>query len=270
VADLSAAKLGFAAASALVEQMDPLVLPPQGNELLKEVTDPTARETIRDYFMNTQFRRDLFVRGARQLSAAERNERLLATRLVLMRTPPPLPFKVRVPLGEVAIEVNPAKAVFEILAEGPCMLGDILKDQRVESSGGGNAAFQVIAILIAVGAIMPALGPEDQARRRESSARFNRAALARLGTQHSEHTLASPLLGTGLTLPPVEQVLLLTAAGPNPPPVEQLMQVMIKRPADPKGDDSPLSPEERRADLEKTLGEFRRDRLPVYQRLGLV
>ena len=269
VADLSAAKLGFAAASGLVEQMDPLVLPPQANELLKEVTDQTARETIRDYFMNTQFRRDLFVRGARLLPAAERNDRLLATRVVLMRTPPPLPFKVRVPLGEVTIEANPAQAVFEILAEGPCMLGEILKDRRVESSGGGNAAFQTIAILMAVGAILPALGPEDQAKRRESTARFNRAALARLGTQHSEHTLASPLLGTGLTLPPAEQMLLLTASGPTPA-IEQLMQVMIKRPADPKAGEPPLSPDQRRADLEKTLGEFRRDRLPVYQRLGLV
>jgi hypothetical protein len=85
VAELAAAKLTFAAPGELSEQMDTFLLTPPAQELLKEVTDPIARETIRDYFLNTQFRRDLFVRGARQLSEAERNERLLQTRLVLTR-----------------------------------------------------------------------------------------------------------------------------------------------------------------------------------------
>lgn len=273
-AELGAAKLVFAAPSVLGEQMDQLRLLPEARELLKEVTDPTARETIRDYFVNAQFRRDLFVRGARQLSEAERNERLLQTRLALTRPAPEFPVKVAVPVGEVTIDANPAKAVFDALAERPRRLVDILKDPQVEATGGGNLAFQAIAILLAGGAIMPAheqeQGQEQEDMRRDSVARFNRAVLARLGTERQEQTLAASVLGTGMVVPPTDQMFLLQASADEAPPVSALVQEMAARNQTIMKDGKPAPPAEAEAELELALRAFRGERLPIYRRSGLI
>jgi len=269
VAELATAKLVFAAPSVLAQQMDPLILLPQARELLNEVTDPTARETVRDYFMNTQFRRDLFVRGARQLSAAERHERLLKVHLAQVRARPSFPFKAKVPVGEVTIEEDPAKAVFDCLAEGPRMLGDILGNARVAATGGGNLAFQAIAVLLAGGAIMPALGPEQEPARRESIARFNSAVRADSATERQESALAASRLGTGLAVPLIDQIFMVHGPGDRPPPIELLLDEISKRNLSitGEGEGAGLGVS---AALKSRLDEFRRERLPLYRQLGVV
>jgi hypothetical protein len=258
----------FAAPSVLAQQMEQLMLLPQARELLGEVKDPVARETVRDYFANTQFRRDLYVRGPRELSELERHDRLLDTYLVQMRPRPPFPFKVKVPVGEVTIEENPARAVFDCLANGPRRLGDILGDPQVGATGGGNNAFQVIAILLAGGALAPALGPEREADRRASAARFNRAMLAQPGAERREQTLVAPVLGTGLPVPLLDQVFLLHATADQPAPPELLAQDIVKR-------NLTIAPESSGSgsgtldNLEIKLAEFSRERLPIYRRLVL-
>jgi hypothetical protein len=269
VTELSAAKLVFAAPSVLAQQMEQLMLLPQARELLGEVKDPVARETVRDYFANTQFRRDLYVRGPRELSELERHDRLLDTYLVQMRPRPPFPFKVKVPVGEVTIEENPARAVFDCLANGPRRLGDILGDPQVGATGGGNNAFQVIAILLAGGALAPALGPEREADRRASAARFNRAMLAQPGAERREQTLVAPVLGTGLPVPLLDQVFLLHATADQPAPPELLAQDIVKR-------NLTIAPESSGSgsgtldNLEIKLAEFSRERLPIYRQLGVI
>jgi SAM-dependent methyltransferase len=270
VAELGAAKLVFAAPSELAEQMDPLILPQQAHELLKEVADPTARETIRDYFLNTQFRRDLFVRGARRFTAAERHERLLQTRLALTRQRPEFPFKVRFPVGELTIEANPAKAVFDLLAEGPRTLGEILGDPQVEATGGGNLAFQAIAVLLAGGAVVPALGPEQEAVRRKTTARFNRVMLGEVGGERPEQTLAASVLGTGMVVPLIDQIFLTHAAGDRAPSIETFMQKLSARNLAIIRDNQSGSSEGTKGEIKQKLAEFRRDRLPIYQQLGVV
>jgi SAM-dependent methyltransferase len=270
VAELAAAKLTFAAPGELSEQIDAFLLAPPARELLKEVTDPTARETIRDYFLNTQFRRDLFVRGARQLSEAERHERLLQTRLVLTRPPPQFPFKVSVPVGEVTIDANPAKAIFDALAEGPRMLGDLLKDSAAAGGDRGNTAFKAITVLLAGGAILPALGPEQEEIRRERVARFNQALPARFGSGQQVPALASPVLGTAMAVSSADQMFLAHAAGNETPPIGNLVKEMAARHRTFMKDGKPASPEETKAELEAALAAFRQERLPIYRRLGII
>jgi hypothetical protein len=53
---------------------------------LKDIPDATFRETVRDFMCNTQFRRDYWVKGSRQLGAFERGELLRAQRVILVNT----------------------------------------------------------------------------------------------------------------------------------------------------------------------------------------
>jgi hypothetical protein len=267
VAELSAAKLVFAAPSLLRQQMDQLMLLPQAREVLKDVTDPVARETIRDFFINTQFRRDLFVRGALKLSEAERQERLLKTYLVRTQRALSFPFKTTFPVGEVTIGENPGKAVLDAMADGPRTLGDVLGDPRVEAIG-GNLTFQAIAILLAACAIAPALGPREETTRHKGAKRFNRFILSQNVARGEEQTMAAPVLGTGFTVPLIDQIFLLHMAEASPS-VEALVQEISRRNLTFTANGHSAAPVRAWSDLEPKLAEFRRERLPIYRQLGI-
>ncbi|HEX2726748.1 MAG TPA: methyltransferase regulatory domain-containing protein, partial [Beijerinckiaceae bacterium] len=269
-ADLAAAKLVFAGSSLISEQIDQLMIKPEALELLKEVPDPVARETVRDYFVNQQFRRDLFARGARQLSARERNDRLLATRFALRAPPPQLPLKVRFPLGEMTLNPTPYQLVVDVLADGPLTLREMLAKPSLAALG-ENAAFRAVVILVAATFVAPALDPEGEAQRRVSTDRFNRAMFSRTAGSRQEHTLASPVLGTGITVANIEQLFLTVEAAQAPDPIGSLMRLMDERQQQLLKEGKPVaSAEEARSEVERTFGEFRRTRLPTYRQLGIV
>jgi SAM-dependent methyltransferase len=197
-ADLSAAKLVFAAPSDVTEHFDQLLLNPSARELLKDLA-PSARETVVDYYLNRQFRRDLFVRGARELSEREREERLLATRFALIGAQPAYPFKLRFPLGEVTLDQHPYKLIFDTLAEQPLTLGELLSTSTIGVLG-SQAVFQALVLAMAA-RLVAVVYDADDAERWEHTERLNDAVLSRLGGERREQTLASPILGLALWYP---------------------------------------------------------------------
>jgi len=74
VRDFAAAKLDFAASAELCMNVDPQQLPAEQREIVQSIDDPVLRETVLDYLQNTAFRSDVFIRGARRMSASRRRE----------------------------------------------------------------------------------------------------------------------------------------------------------------------------------------------------
>jgi hypothetical protein len=86
-----------------------------------------------------------------------------------------------------------------------------------------------------------------------------------------EHTLASPLLGTGITVANIEQLFLTVEAAKDPDPDGSLMRLMQERQQQLLKEGKPVaSTEEARIEVERTFAEFRRTRLPTYRQLGIV
>ena len=75
------AKCDYACAAAPLESIDAIHLREDGQALLQGIESPLLREQMRDYFINRQFRKDLFLRGARRLPTGELLDRLLNTPL---------------------------------------------------------------------------------------------------------------------------------------------------------------------------------------------
>jgi len=47
----------------------------QGAKLLAEIEHPVLKESVRDYLVNQQFRRDVFVKGAQRLAPVAQQQR---------------------------------------------------------------------------------------------------------------------------------------------------------------------------------------------------
>ena len=268
-ADLSSAKLLFGAPSDVREHLDQLLLGPAAQTLVKGLADATARETVTDFYVNRQFRRDLFVRGVRELSTHEREKQLLATPFCRISPQPTYPFKLRLPLGEITLEHNPHGMILDALSEQPLTLADLLAKPEIGQLG-THATFQALVLAVAARLAAPALAPDGLAERQECTGRLNRAVLSELGAEREEQTLASPILGTGVPVPRVDQVFLSTRARDPTLPIEAVMAAITARHQQLRKKGTPVtSLEETRSELEGALAEFRQSRLPVYQRLGL-
>lgn len=74
VRDFAAAKLDFAASAELCMNVDPKQLPDDQRAIVEAIDDPLLRETVLDYIQNTAFRSDIFIRGARRMTPARRQQ----------------------------------------------------------------------------------------------------------------------------------------------------------------------------------------------------
>lgn len=264
--DLKSAKLSFTCSSDIVEQMDQLCLTAEAQAVLKEQNDPIARETIRDFFRNTRFRRDLFSRGAHRLSQQERAAALQKLKLVLTSQTPTLPMQVNVPVGSAKLQGEPATAMINLLAKQPTSIPQLLADPEIGKHG-QQAVFQVLMIMAARGLIAPVMPEAGDAARRASTVRFNRAVLMQTAGLESQN-LASPVLGNGMLAPRLDQFIL--SLGPSLTAERLLQEAKARGFRLHQAEGNGQAPVDSIESVSSVLDQFRSQRLPVYKRLGVV
>jgi len=192
--DLAEAKLSFAASSRILENLPDLAFSPEQQAFLARVEDSELRETIKDFLRPRLLRRDIFVRGARRLSAARREALLRSQRLAIALPRRRVELTIDVPKGQIALKPQYYEPTFDALAERPRTLGELL-----ELSGSELQATELAALLVGSGQAFPAAAPSRDSVV-ESCRRFNAAVAQRamhdpLG---NEQFFAAGLVGTGL------------------------------------------------------------------------
>jgi hypothetical protein len=93
----------FACSAHLLDAIDAVNLTPEQQTFLAEIPDAMFRQSVRDFMVNQQFRKDYWVKGVRQLSPLEQTETLRRQRLLLVSYRPDVPLKVSGALGEAAL-----------------------------------------------------------------------------------------------------------------------------------------------------------------------
>lgn len=144
--ELADAKLSYAGSANLLENFPDLSLRPPHRAAL-DAAPPAMRETLRDYFMARTFRRDIFLRGARRLSNEEREARIGALRLLLLRSPRHVTREIEIPAGKVELDAVPYATVLSRLAQGPACIANLLAD----AGAAGTSAVEVAGMLAGSG-----------------------------------------------------------------------------------------------------------------------
>jgi len=93
-------KLSFAGSIDLNTHLDKINLSDEHQQFLNTIEHPVFKEQCRDYFNNTQFRRDLFIRGKVSLTPLQIQERLRKIKFVLLISPDQQPKTIQGRLGE--------------------------------------------------------------------------------------------------------------------------------------------------------------------------
>lgn len=200
----------FACSANPLDGMASLSLQPEQMEILAAIPNAILRETVRDYLLNTAFRRDLFIRGPRRMSASENLERLKQARLVLTTSQDDVGFSLQTPVGQLALKKEIYEPFVEMLAADdykPKYIRD-LSDRLDRDGAPSGAAIEAAAILVGLGVVAPAQNDEDSAKVVGSCHRLNQHLIAQSVTPGCAEFLASPVTGGGIYVDRLQQMFL--------------------------------------------------------------
>lgn len=265
---MSAAKLDYVGSANLLLSFPSLYLSADKQRLLATISSPVMKETVKDYLLNTSFRKDVFIRGARRMSKLRQLECMQQVGLAL--TVPR--FKACADHGFMKGKEDQYTAIYDALANGPQLLSELIKLPQL-----GNPSMQKMAemasILISdhhVSAYF--VGDTDIS----AAHRLNHAVAQNSRFDDSYRALVSPLLGNGLLSGLVQRLVYLSlASGADEHDVdeitEQVFQIMkAQENPDTSIDEAAEIKEKRKAELMETVKGIIVHRLPVWRQLKVL
>lgn len=272
---LAEAKVGFAASARPLDYVSGINLTAQMQEVLTGISDPVVRQTVYDYCINRRFRWDLFARGVRRMPATDQREKLLATRVALASTPSAIPMTVPAALGEAELRQDIYRPLIDALAKDGCAprsLASLRDEPGLKSLEFGQLAEAVI-ILVGAGHAHPVQQEEIIERARPACARLNTHLCTQALSREEVNVLASPVIGTGVTVPRFHQMFLHAIAEGHKTPRDWAKSAWEALSACGhlvlKDDKTLETPEENLAELESIAKTFQSDRLPILKTLGI-
>jgi SAM-dependent methyltransferase len=271
---LAPAKLTFAASAYLVDHLRSVNFTAEQQKLLEEIGDPVLAETVRDYCVNQQFRRDLWVRGAHRLTAGEAAAAMRAMRVVLAQPAAQVSLKVATPLGEAQLNADVYTPVVEALADHQPRDVGALERQLAARGLRWPQLREVITVLAGSGTLAFAQPEKTALRQRSACERLNAAVVQMSHTRQDLAYLASAVTGGGVQVPRLEQLFLAgRAQQPKGAPAqwaEYAGAVLAGNGERLMKDGAAIaSPEENQAELQARARSFADQRLPLLKALAI-
>ena len=206
---LQAAKVQWACSANNLDAIDAVNLTAAHQELLKDIPDPMFRQTVRDFCVNQQFRRDYWVKGARTLSALEQAEMLRRQKYILIKPRADVELKVTASLGEAQLQDAVYQPILDLLADHkPRTVAELeqeLRTQRISFT-------QIQQALMVLAATMTVLPVQDEAqieRAQKMTRKLNSHLMHKSRIAADLMYLASPVTGGGIQIGRFQQLFLL-------------------------------------------------------------
>lgn len=270
---LDDAKLSFVTSAHLIDHVEAVNLTETGHKLLSSISHPVLRQSVRDYFVNQQFRRDIFAKGHRKLTQLEQGEAMRNQAFVLLMNANDVPMKVAGSLGEANLQEEVYRPIVEALSENgyaPKTLGQLAANPRLSSISSPQLV-QAMLVLAGAGYVQPAQEPSRRAR--ANCAAINRFICERSRSSAETNFLASPVSGSGIPVSMFQQLFLLAGQQGRRTATDQatfvwdLLRAQGRHVV--KDGNALKSPEENLDELTKQATDFAEKRLPVLKGLGI-
>jgi SAM-dependent methyltransferase len=217
---LAPAKLEFACSGHYLDHVMEMSLSTEQIALLKEIPDAMFRQTVRDFCVNQQFRRDFWVKGARQLSPLEQAEAIRAHKVVLISHRPDVSLKITGALGESTMSEAVYNPLLDALADHkPKTLGQL--EQALKDKGVSNAQLvQATLILTGAGHLTAVQDEGVTVKAKKACDKLNTLLLNKARSGGDISFLASPVTGGGISVGRFPQLFLLARAQGAKQPAE--------------------------------------------------
>ena len=207
---LAPAKLDYACSAHYLDHINQLNFTQEQQELLLSISDLTFRQTVRDFMVNSQFRRDYWVKGARRLDPIEQGEALRRQKIILTTMRDDVPLKVAGAIGEGNLQADIYNPVLDVLAGlQPLTLGEV--EHAIADRGVSFPQLLEVVIILAGAGHLCAVQSEPQQRKaKDHTGKLNAYLINRARGKSEINFLASPVTGGGVPVGRFEQLFLLS------------------------------------------------------------
>lgn len=271
---LAPAKVSYACPVHYVDHIDTVNLTEEQQAFLTEISDAVFRETVRDFMVNQQFRRDYWVKGARTLSMLEQAEALRQQKVLLITHRPDVALKVTGALGEANMNEAVYNPILDFLADHkPKTFGQIelaMKEKNIVFA----QVREAFLLLSGAGHLCAVQDETITAKVRKHTDRLNSYLMHKSRGSNDIGYLASPVSGGGFSVGRFQQIFLLALQKGKKQPAEcaqfawDLLSIQGQRLL--KAGNALETPEENLAALTTQATEFVEKQLPILRALGIV
>jgi SAM-dependent methyltransferase len=206
---LAPAKVGYACSAHYLDAIDAINLSAEQQALLNEIPDAMFRQTVRDFMVNQQFRKDYWVKGARTLTPLAQAEALRTQKVMLMVPRGDVSLKVTGALGVATLQEAVYGPILDALADHkPKTLGQI--EQAVKDKGVGFAqVLQAVMVLAGVGSLTAVQDEAHIVKAKKHTDKLNAHLLQLARGSADINYLTSPVTAGGITVNRFQQLFLL-------------------------------------------------------------
>lgn len=206
---LEPAKLTFGCSAHYLDHVEAINLTNEQLAFLNEIPDIEFRQTVRDFMVNQQFRRDYWIRGPRRVSPLEQAEALRKQRVILVTPEKDVSLKAQGSLGEANMQEAVYKPILKVLADQKAhSLASI--EESLKKNGHPDILFaqiiQACLILIGKGDLAPAAQDDVSSSVKKLTDRANQFLMNKARSSADISYLASPVTGGGLTMGRFQQI----------------------------------------------------------------
>lgn len=205
---LSEAKLSYATSIHLPDHFDVINLTADQQKILQGISHTVLRESVRDYLVNQQFRRDLWVKGPRALPPSARTALVQAQGYAVTTAPDLIPFKVKGVVGEVELQEAIYKPVIAALAADACAPKTFSQLLALTPGMNARSLNEALVLLSGMGHVVPTQAPDVARTVKPSCDRLNAYLLEQAAHSGDVAYLASPVAGGGVAVNRFQQLFL--------------------------------------------------------------
>lgn len=209
---LSPAKLSYVCSAHYLDHIDALNLTLEQQAMLKEITDPIFKESVRDFMVNQQFRRDYWVKGAQKLTPIEQSELLKQQKLILINPIGSVDFKVTGALGEANLNEKVYRPILEALADHKIKsiaeIAELVKKENIPL----GQVIQAAIVLVGAGHLASVQQSSDTNTSSKYSENLNKKLKDLSKYRLDVAYLASPVTGGAIAVNRIEQLFLASIA----------------------------------------------------------
>lgn len=207
---LEPAKVNFACSAAFLDHIDIVNLTAEQQKFLADIPDFMLRQSVRDFMVNQQFRRDYWVKGARRLTPIEQYEGLKEQRVILQSDPADVSLKFNGSLGEVTLTEGIYKPIIEALSDHKVKSVGNLETSLKPTGTTFAQLVQALMVLASSGHVSPAQEESRIGRCKKKTDKLNLALMHKARGSGDINFLASPVTGAGVQLGHLQQIFLLS------------------------------------------------------------
>ncbi len=209
---LEPAKVQFACSAHYLDQIEALNLTADQQAFLKEIPDAMFRQSVRDFMVNQQFRKDYWVKGARRFGGLEQLEALRAERLILTTPRADVSLKINGALGEASMSEAVYNPILDAMADYKIKTIGQLEQQVSGKDISLTQLYQAIMVLAGAGHLASAQADQQIDRAKKQCDKINDHIVHKARSSGEISYLASPVTGGGFAIGRFPQLFLLALA----------------------------------------------------------